>query len=52
MIINFYELCVPGFDTEGLAPAVWPGGESEALTRIEKHLGPDLSTVCNIYTLK
>ncbi|XP_017540791.1 cryptochrome circadian regulator 3b [Pygocentrus nattereri] len=33
-----------GFDTEGLAPAVWPGGESEALARIERHLGPDLST--------
>ncbi|XP_076857223.1 cryptochrome circadian regulator 3b [Brachyhypopomus gauderio] len=32
-----------GFDTEGLVPAVWPGGESEALSRIEKHLGPDLS---------
>uniref|UniRef100_A0A4W5L796 Cryptochrome circadian regulator 3b n=1 Tax=Hucho hucho TaxID=62062 RepID=A0A4W5L796_9TELE len=36
-----------GFDTEGLAPAVWPGGESEALTRIERQLGPDLSTVSN-----
>ncbi|KAI4887744.1 hypothetical protein NFI96_017181 [Prochilodus magdalenae] len=33
-----------GFDTEDLAPAVWPGGESEALARIERHLGPDLST--------
>nr|BAA96849.1 cryptochrome 2b [Danio rerio] len=30
-----------GFDTEGLAPAVWPGGESEALKRMERHLGPD-----------
>ncbi|KAJ8260263.1 hypothetical protein GJAV_G00178960 [Gymnothorax javanicus] len=27
-----------GFDTEGLSSAVWPGGESEALTRIERHL--------------
>ncbi|XP_072109416.1 cryptochrome-1 [Mobula birostris] len=27
-----------GFDTEGLNPAVWPGGETEALTRLEKHL--------------
>ncbi|XP_061076158.1 cryptochrome-1-like [Conger conger] len=27
-----------GFDTEGLASAVWPGGETEALTRIERHL--------------
>ncbi|KAK9967075.1 hypothetical protein ABG768_001492 [Culter alburnus] len=30
-----------GFDTEGLAPAVWPGGESEALRRMDRHLGPD-----------
>ncbi|XP_073700902.1 cryptochrome-1-like [Garra rufa] len=30
-----------GFDTEALAPAVWPGGESEALMRLEQHLGPD-----------
>uniref|UniRef100_A0A4W4ER79 Photolyase/cryptochrome alpha/beta domain-containing protein n=1 Tax=Electrophorus electricus TaxID=8005 RepID=A0A4W4ER79_ELEEL len=27
-----------GFDTEGLSSAVWPGGETEALTRIERHL--------------
>uniref|UniRef100_A0A8B9L843 Cryptochrome circadian regulator 3a n=1 Tax=Astyanax mexicanus TaxID=7994 RepID=A0A8B9L843_ASTMX len=27
-----------GFDTEGLPSAVWPGGETEALTRIERHL--------------
>ncbi|TDH10090.1 hypothetical protein EPR50_G00071350 [Perca flavescens] len=27
-----------GFDTEGLPTAVWPGGETEALTRIERHL--------------
>ncbi|KAM6979682.1 cryptochrome circadian regulator 3b [Aplochiton taeniatus] len=27
-----------GFDTEGLAPAVWPGGESEALSRVQKCL--------------
>ncbi|KAL0978092.1 hypothetical protein UPYG_G00165780 [Umbra pygmaea] len=33
-----------GFDTEGLAPAVWPGGEIEALARLEKQLGPDIST--------
>ncbi|XP_041748173.1 cryptochrome-1 [Coregonus clupeaformis] len=37
-----------GFDTEGLAPAVWPGGESEALTRIERQLGPDLSTTWQV----
>ncbi|TRY91923.1 hypothetical protein DNTS_029640 [Danionella cerebrum] len=30
-----------GFDTEGLAAAVWPGGESEALKRLERQLGPD-----------
>ncbi|KAK7126335.1 hypothetical protein R3I94_017726 [Phoxinus phoxinus] len=30
-----------GFDTEGLSPAVWPGGESEALRRMDLHLGPD-----------
>uniref|UniRef100_A0A672L2R4 Cryptochrome-1-like n=1 Tax=Sinocyclocheilus grahami TaxID=75366 RepID=A0A672L2R4_SINGR len=30
-----------GFDTESLDPAVWPGGESEALMRLERHLGPD-----------
>ncbi|XP_026119842.1 cryptochrome-1-like isoform X2 [Carassius auratus] len=30
-----------GFDTESLAPAVWPGGESEALMRLERQLGPD-----------
>lgn len=30
-------LCI-GFDTEGLPSAVWPGGETEALTRIERHL--------------
>nr|XP_020469336.1 cryptochrome-1-like isoform X1 [Monopterus albus] len=27
-----------GFDTEGLSSAVWPGGETEALTRLERHL--------------
>ncbi|XP_078403022.1 cryptochrome-1-like [Cetorhinus maximus] len=27
-----------GFDTEGLRSAVWPGGETEALTRLERHL--------------
>ncbi|XP_053280066.1 cryptochrome-1 [Pleuronectes platessa] len=27
-----------GFDVEDLPPAVWPGGETEALTRIERHL--------------
>uniref|UniRef100_A0A673HHW2 Cryptochrome circadian regulator 3a n=1 Tax=Sinocyclocheilus rhinocerous TaxID=307959 RepID=A0A673HHW2_9TELE len=27
-----------GFDIEGLPSAVWPGGDTEALTRIERHL--------------
>ncbi|XP_066156680.1 cryptochrome-1 isoform X1 [Euwallacea fornicatus] len=27
-----------GFNTEGLNPPVWQGGETEALTRLEKHL--------------
>ncbi|CAG04151.1 unnamed protein product [Tetraodon nigroviridis] len=27
-----------GFDTEVLSSAVWPGGETEALTRLERHL--------------
>ncbi|GCB78303.1 hypothetical protein scyTo_0020661, partial [Scyliorhinus torazame] len=27
-----------GFDTEGLPSAVWPSGETEALTRLERHL--------------
>ncbi|GAA6068599.1 cryptochrome-1b isoform X2, partial [Tachysurus ichikawai] len=27
-----------GFETEGLPSAVWPGGETEALTRLERHL--------------
>ncbi|KAA0711739.1 Cryptochrome-1 [Triplophysa tibetana] len=30
-----------GFDTTDLTPAVWPGGESEALMRMERHIGPD-----------
>ncbi|XP_071393281.1 cryptochrome-1-like, partial [Centroberyx affinis] len=37
-----------GFDTEGLGPAVWPGGETEALARIERQLGPDLSTAWQV----
>uniref|UniRef100_A0A0A9YAC5 Cryptochrome-1 n=1 Tax=Lygus hesperus TaxID=30085 RepID=A0A0A9YAC5_LYGHE len=27
-----------GFDVEGLRPGVWKGGESEALSRLERHL--------------
>lgn len=33
-----YAGCAPGFETEGLSTAVWPGGETEALTRLERHL--------------
>ena len=33
-----------GFDIEGLPTAVWPGGETEALTRIERHLERKVST--------
>ncbi|RXN05652.1 cryptochrome 2b [Labeo rohita] len=38
-----------GFDTESLAPAVWPGGESEALMRLERHLGPDSTAVRHVH---
>lgn len=31
-------ICLSGFDTDGLPSAVWPGGETEALTRLERHL--------------
>lgn len=27
-----------GFDTDGLRPAVWKGGETEALSRLDRHL--------------
>uniref|UniRef100_A0A3Q2GL24 Cryptochrome-1 n=1 Tax=Cyprinodon variegatus TaxID=28743 RepID=A0A3Q2GL24_CYPVA len=27
-----------GFETEGLSTAIWPGGETEALKRLERHL--------------
>ena len=32
------QFCWLGFDTDGLMPAVWKGGETEALTRLERHL--------------
>uniref|UniRef100_A0A8C7X9I5 Cryptochrome-1 n=1 Tax=Oryzias sinensis TaxID=183150 RepID=A0A8C7X9I5_9TELE len=35
--VGFYGF-LAGFDTEGLSSAVWPGGETEALTRLERHL--------------
>jgi cryptochrome len=31
-------LLLTGFDTDGLLPPVWQGGESEALARLERHL--------------
>lgn len=31
-------VCLTGFETEGLTTAVWPGGETEALMRLERHL--------------
>uniref|UniRef100_A0A665V7Q8 Cryptochrome-1 n=1 Tax=Echeneis naucrates TaxID=173247 RepID=A0A665V7Q8_ECHNA len=34
----FLNVLPAGFDTEGLSSAVWPGGETEALTRLERHL--------------
>lgn len=33
-----YSFFILGFDTDGLPSAVWPGGETEALTRLERHL--------------
>lgn len=41
-----------GFDTEGLPTAVWPGGETEALTRIERHLERKVSTAPAVYKSK
>lgn len=38
-----------GFDTEGLPSAVWPGGETEALTRIERHLERKVSTTPSVW---
>lgn len=29
---------ITGFETEGLKPPIWIGGESEALARLERHL--------------
>lgn len=44
----------PGFKTKGLPPAVWRGGESEALDRLGKHLDKkvtDSGMGCNTYSL-
>lgn len=32
------EFIISGFDTEGLKPPIWIGGENEALLRLERHL--------------
>ncbi len=31
-------ICSSGSETDGLSSAVWPGGETEDLTRLERHL--------------
>uniref|UniRef100_A0A4W5LXZ0 Cryptochrome circadian regulator 2 n=1 Tax=Hucho hucho TaxID=62062 RepID=A0A4W5LXZ0_9TELE len=38
MVSDCSVFCSPGFKTQGLDPAVWKGGESEALERLNKHL--------------
>ncbi|KAK6320020.1 hypothetical protein J4Q44_G00091270 [Coregonus suidteri] len=38
-----------GFETEGLATAVWPGGETEALTRLERHWRERWEGVLSLY---
>lgn len=44
-MIDFPMYLMAGFDTEVLCPVVWPGGETEALTRIEKQFGEDFTSV-------
>lgn len=41
----FSNVISAGFDTEGLSSAVWPGGETEALTRLERHLERKVSQI-------
>lgn len=38
MALYLTEFFPLGFPTDGLAPAVWQGGETEALARLDKHL--------------
>lgn len=38
MASNLTKFFLSGFPTDGLAPAVWQGGETEALARLDKHL--------------
>lgn len=42
---------ISGFDIEGLPSAVWPGGETEALTRIERHLERKVSTALPVWAI-
>lgn len=48
MMMIFFSVFL-GFDTDGLSSAVWPGGETEALTRLERHL--ERKVQCRSYTL-
>lgn len=41
----------PGFRTEGLPPAVWRGGESEALDRLNKHLDKKVTEMLGLEVL-
>lgn len=41
----------PGFRTEGLPPAVWRGGESEALERLNKHLDKKVTEMLGLEVL-
>jgi cryptochrome len=34
----YYYYLYSGFETAGLKPSMWPGGETEALARLERHL--------------
>ena len=36
---------IAGFDTEHLGTAVWKGGETEALSRLDRHLERKVITV-------
>ena len=35
---SYVILCVLGFHTDNIGQAVWPGGEKEALTRLDRHM--------------
>ena len=42
--VDIIDFDVQGFDTEGLGTAVWKGGETEALTRLTRHLERKVKT--------